>query len=100
MSLGFECFSNHIECFLLAGLPPGECGEERERPEEEEAGILWLHPAILRLPQRRAPSGHVQTGTGALAGAHVCFVFAAFFFFFTPPPTTHSFPGGGGVGGE
>lgn len=80
---------NNFKCRILVGLPPSERREERERPEEEEAGVFWLHPAILRFPQWRAPSGHVQTGTREpllqlAAAARICLVLNSFFFFSFP----------------
>lgn len=111
---GSIVFPNNFKCRILVGLPPSQRREERERPEEEEAGVFWLHPAILRFPQWRAPSGHVQTGTREpllLAAAACCcssllqlaFVwFWTLFVFFLSPlpfsffPKQQSFPRGEG----
>lgn len=55
----FFFFGSALVCL---GLSPRQRREEGQRPAEEEAGVLRLHPAVLRLPQRRAPPGHLQTG--------------------------------------
>lgn len=57
-------------CCLLLGLPTSQCWKERQRPEEEETRILWLHPAILWLSKWWTPSGYIQTGIKPLRHAH------------------------------